>query len=750
MPRLSLPRLLVACAFVFVASAALRSAEPAAARTPIVATDLLKLKQLEAPALSPDGKWVVYVVRSIEPKPDAKDDWTYHTNLWLAPTDGSAAPRALTHGTNATAPAWSPSGDRIAFVRSGGEKEKPQIHVLPVAGGEAVAITKIETGAGAPRWSPDGSKILFTSSLNFAQARAGREKAGKDTTPTWKVEFPGRKVNDTANWGLKKPGAKDASADAAKDKMPKADPDGSLQERREWLAKNEADGNPRGLRRLNFLAEFDINPEMTFTHVFVQEAREGAEAKDLTPGYVSYNGPEWMTDGKSIVCGAAFDLTQHPDRVLAGALYLVAADGSGVHEFLKMPDYAVGAPQPSADGKWVAFIVTRGQFFGYEQAAVGIVPAAGGTPKILTAAQDRPASNLQWSVDNRFIYFIAPDHGRFPLFRVAIDSTAPDTLTWQAQWGIRDYALGGDKLVQIVTNPEDPYELHAASLDAKLSKPLTHHNSEWIAQRQLSAVEEHTLTNDTGTPVQYWTMKPAVFDSAKKYPLLLEIHGGPAAMWGPGEDSMWFEFQFFAARGYAVVFANPRGSGGYGKEFQRDNYRDWGKGPMNDVLAAATEAAKQSFVDANRQVITGGSYGGYLTAWTIGHDQRFKAAVSQRGVYDLFTFFGEGNAWRLVPLAWGGYPWEPGLREILTEQSPLTYVANIKTPLLIQHGDNDRRTGFVQSEMLLKSLKVMGRDVEEVRYPRATHEMSRSGEVKQRLDSLVRYEEFFRRYIGEN
>ncbi len=756
MPRLTLPRLLVAAALLtFVATVSILRAVDAPTKTLIQATDLLKLKQLEAPALSPDGKWVVYVVRSIEPKPDAKDDWTYHTNLWLAPADGSSAPRQLTRGTSATAPAWSPQGDRIAFVRAA-EKEKPQIHILPVAGGEATPITKIETGAGAPRWSPDGTKILFSSSLNYAQARAALEKSGQNAKPAWTNERPGRAANDVANWGLKKsagkdaPAAVDANTTAGKESTPKADPDGSLQERREWLAKSEADGNPRALARLNFLSESDISPEQSFAHVFVQEAREGAEAKDLTPGFVSYSGAEWMTNGQAIVCAAGGDATAHPDRVLTSNLFLVDAAGGGVREFRKLPENSVLAPQPSPDGQWVAFTVTRGQLFSYEQSAVGVVATSGGEPKILTRAQDRSATNLQWSADSSAIYYIVADRGRFPLCRVSLASGLFEVLTPETGWGVRDYALNRATLAQVVTHPGNPSELHVADVNARSSKPISSHNAAWIDTRQLSAIEEHALTNDRGQTVQYWTLKPTTLEAGRKYPLLLQIHGGPAAMWGPGEESMWLEFQYFAARGYAIVFANPRGSGGYGKDFQRANYRDWGAGPAADVLAAANEAAKQPFVDASRQVVTGGSYGGYLTAWIIGHDHRFKAAVAQRGVYDLLTFFGEGNAWRLVPLAWGGYPWEPGLREILTEQSPLTYVADIKTPLLIQHGDNDRRTGFVQSEMLLKSLKVLGRDVESVRYPRATHEMSRSGEPKQRLDSLVRYEEFFRRYLGEN
>ena len=222
---------------------------------------------------------------------------------------------------------------------------------------------------------------------------------------------------------------------------------------------------------------------------------------------------------------------------------------------------------------------------------------------------------------------------------------------------------------------------------------------------------------------------------------------------------MWHEFQYYAARGYGVVYANPRGSGGSGRTFQRANHQDWGEGPASDVLAAADAALATLPVDPARQVLTGGSYAGYLTAWIVGHTDRFKAAAAQRGVYDLGTFFGEGNAWRLVPNAFGGYPWEDSLavrptqgdtlsiREILREQSPLTTVQNIHTPLLIKHGDADRRTGYVQSEMLFRSLVQLGRDVEYARYPGATHELSRAGVPTQRLDRLLRLYEFMARYV---
>ena len=227
----------------------------------------------------------------------------------------------------------------------------------------------------------------------------------------------------------------------------------------------------------------------------------------------------------------------------------------------------------------------------------------------------------------------------------------------------------------------------------------------------------------------------------------MEIHGGPAAMWGPGESSMWHEFQFFCSRGYGVVYCNPRGSGGYGVDFLKGNIADWGKGPTSDVLTALDKTVAEGWTDTSKLIVTGGSYAGYLVAWIVGHDQRFKAACSQRGVYDLSTFFGEGNAWRLVPNYFGGYPWQKSVKQLLDEESPISYVQNITTPYIIFHGENDLRTGVIQGEMLYKSLKVLGRQVEYVRHPGATHEITRSGNNRQRIDQLLRTYEFFERFI---
>jgi dipeptidyl aminopeptidase/acylaminoacyl peptidase len=292
----------------------------------------------------------------------------------------------------------------------------------------------------------------------------------------------------------------------------------------------------------------------------------------------------------------------------------------------------------------------------------------------------------------------------------------------------------------------NPSELYTADAGLKTINRLSSFN-DWVKEKKLTLPQKGSFVNDKGQTIEYWVMKPSFFEEGKKYPLLLQIHGGPAAMWGPGEPSMWHEYQYFASKGYGVVYSNPRGSGGYGASFVKANVNDWGKGPASDVLTALNKAVSEGWADTSKLLITGGSYAGYLTAWIIAHDKRFKAACSQRGVYDLKTFFGEGNAWRLVPRYFGGYPWEPQVKEVLERESPINYVQNITTPYIIFHGDNDRRTGFVQSEMMYRSLKVLGRPVEYVRHPGATHELTRSGDNRQRIDQMLRTYEFFQRWI---
>ncbi|HKB91594.1 MAG TPA: S9 family peptidase, partial [Opitutaceae bacterium] len=682
----------------------------------ITAADLAKIAQLDGAVISPDGKNVVYTVKTMEEKsepapgekkPETKGEYVYRTHLWIAPIDGHATARQLTRGeTNDVAPTWSPVGDRIAFVRSV-EKEKPQVWILPIAGGESYTVTKLERGASRPRWSPEGHRLLITSRLNASDVRKALDTAGKSVA--WPAERPRRTSNDVGNWPDKEA------------KKPTANLDGSLAEMREYLAKNEADGNPRVTTRLNFIGESDVEPIPDFPQLYVLDADEGKDPKPLALGYITYDEAEWTTNGKEIICRGPASVTLNADREQDSKLYAINVAEGSVREFLTLAGYSLASPKPSPDGVQITFTARQDDDRGYRQTIIGVAPLSGKSkPKLLTESLDRSTANVKWSTDSKSLYFTAASGGDFPLYRVSATGGPIERLT-PVEEGMDDYDVSASSLVAVVTEVNNPYELYAATLDAKNPHALSTHNSGWLSSKKLSHPEHHTIKRPDGLVVEAWIMRPTTYVSGKTYPLLLEIHGGPQAMWGPGEASMWHELQYFAARGYGIVYSNPRGSGGYGYAFQRGNFQNWGEGPSNDILAAADLAAKEPWVDVNRQIVTGGSYGGYMTAWIVSHDHRFKAAVAVRGVYDLVTFFGEGNAWRLVPWQFGGYPWDKKIRDVMEKNSPFTYVEQITTPLLIKHGDTDFRTGYTQSEMLYKALKVMGRDVEYARYPHATH-----------------------------
>lgn len=717
----------------------------------ISATDLLRVKEIGSPALSPDGSQVVYTVRSIEERADRPGEYLYHTQLWLAATNGHTPPRQLTRGEgNSLSPVWHPKGDRLAFVRIERDR-KPQIWILPLSaagGGEAYPLTHFGLGASNPKWSPDGSRLLFSATLSLWDARRELEIVRPAVPPQYFSERPGRTFADTFNWAdRRRRDARNAEGDA----MPSAKPDGSLQEEREWLAKNEAEGNPVVTNRLDFLGEQDLEPTEAFTHLYVIDATDGSGPIPLTPGFANYQEASWYPapDGLQVLFSGDAQVSEHPDRILERDLWLVGEAGGVSKRLLHDEQWAYSMPALSPDGSMIAFLASDLSRAGYGHAILCTMPTRGGARRYLTAGQrfDRSVRHFRWAADSQSLYFTAASNGAYPLFRVPATGGKIERLTNFNQ-GLLEFDASANGIVAVVTRPSNPYELYL--LNGKGEEPviLTTHNSDWLRGKSISLLERREISTSDGLQIDSWMMKPAGFDPNRRYPLLVEIHGGPQIMWGPGEASMWHEMQYFAARGYAIVYANPRGSSGYGYQFQRENFQNWGPGPAQDVLAATDAATSFNWIDPNRLVITGGSYGAYLTAWIITQDHRFKAAAAQRGVYDLSIFFGEGNAWRLVPYHFGGYPWQPDVRAILNQQSPLLHVAKITTPLLINLGESDLRAGVIQSEMLYKSMKVLGCPVEYARYPGASHELSRSGDPRQRIDRLVRLDEFFQRFIG--
>lgn len=691
----------------------------------IKVTDMLKIKQISGVTMSPDGSKVAFVVNNIEPDGDTKWEYRYQNQLYIAHTDGSAPPKAITAKESASQPSWSPDGKQLAFVRA--IEGKPQIFVLSFDGGEAVQYTKHKYGAGSPKWSPDGKKILFSASIGLKELLKDAELNPGKEIPKWPYEKPGFDKNTQL------------MANSAK-----ADPDGSLEEIRAYLDNNANDKKAKVITKLNFQEESTTSGDISFNHFFIAKAEPGAQAVAVTHGFYGFNSADFTPDGKQLILTGDMDDTQHPDRSQENEIFIADVTGANLKKILGAEGKNYNGAKLSPSGKWLAF--QYGNTAVVNIPVLAIMPIGGSANDIINIPFDRNKGNLIWSNDEKYIYFSAQSNGGAPIYRADVKTKQVEALS-NVDAGISSFDLRNNKLVFAKTEVANPSELYTADASMKNTVRISSFNADWIKNKKLSFPEKKSFVNEKGLAVEYWVMKPANYEAGKKYPTILDIHGGPSAMWGPGESSMWHEFQYYCAKGYVVVYGNPRGSGGYGSDFLRANINDWGTGPTYDVLTYLDKAGEGGFIDTAKLTVTGGSYAGYLVAWIVGHDQRFKAACSQRGVYDLGTFFGEGNAWRLVPNYFGGYPWETATKAILQRESPITYVQNIHTPYIIFHGENDLRTGVIQGEMLYKSLKVLGRTVEYVRHPGGTHELTRTGNNRQRIDQMLRTMEFFERYI---
>ena len=695
----------------------------------ITPESLLDIVLLDDVRVSPDGERAAFVRTSV----DAQGN-SYKRTIWMKDLtdlthDTPAQP--FTSGSKDSAPKFSPDGTRLGFVSNRGDKA--QVFVLSLSGGEAHSMASHENGIGGFEWSPDGKRLAFTANLR-ADERVEEDQKAEGSTVTKQLQ------------------RQKEEEDASQSVFEKAFDKKQDKEKREYEEKLRFD--PRTISRFPYRTGTSFM-EGKWEHVYVTDvpAGFGDEHKTdhkpvrVTEGEDSFSLPSWKQDGTALIS----TYTRQPE----GPRWYMYADVIQIpinfnndnpkRSFTRLTGegHSCYAPKVSPDGKWIAFERFNEDRPGHRNQVLALLPATGGEPIELTASLDRSVENFKWSDDAQHIYFTLLKDGNVQLWRVAVADNKIEQLTALTH-DVQAFDMDAHgRIVFIASTAQDPSALYVREVDGTvlcLYKP----NRKFLEEHELGEIEEITFDSD-GFNIQGWLIKPPNFEEGKQYPLCLEMHGGPHVMWSPSFRSIWHEWQTLAHKGYVVFACNPRGSDGYGEAFMAANWKDWGPGPMRDVLRGVDAVVQRNFVDANRMTLTGGSYAGYLAAWIIGHDHRFKAACSQRGVYNLISMRGTTDIPFFNDFESGFTPWEDVKN--LWEQSPIAHVPNIQTPLLIEHSEQDYRVPIEQGEQLFAAMKLMNKIIEMVRWPREGHELSRSGEPRHRVERIKRIVAWFEKYI---
>lgn len=668
-----------------------------AKKRPISAEDLNRIHYAQDPQISPDGRWVAFV--KVSPDPLEK---SYKRNIWLYSLAEDAVLQ-LTRGDKDSQPRWSPDGSQLAFVSARGDK--PQIYLLPTAapGGEARALTKMDHGAHSPDWSPDGARIAFLAPMS----REERETEDADSEP--------------------QPEPVDKLASKHQEERKAED------ERNRW--------DPRPMWRIPY-RQGTAYVDERYNQICLALAAESSDAKPkrLTAIDANHDAPRWSPDGTSIYTARSV-LPQGDEPWRALNCYRLDAE-TGAEEALTDGEYSVYAPKPSPDGKWIA--CERSPIGVTDMPTRVLVMAVGGAEtRIINEAIDRETFDHVWSPDGALTLTVESEGKVLPwTYDPEKDELSP---AHEGTYEIEQIDSGsGGLLAMTVSTPHNPQELYVL-VDGEL-KTATNFNQPLLDEVIVQDVHELRFDSPNGA-VQGWYILPVDHKDGDKAPLALNIHGGPHAAWGFSTKSMWHEWQFHAARGYAVFYCNPHGSGGYGEAFERKLHAAWGPVAMDDIMAGLDAFLQLGLADPERLAITGGSYGGYMTAWIISHSQRFKAAVSQRGVYNISSFYGTSDVPLLMSNEFDAEPWDD--HDVYWDNSPLKYAARIKTPLLLIHSENDFRVPIEQAEQLFAWVRrATDTPVSMLRYPREGHELSRSGEPGHRISRLTEMVAWFDRYTA--
>jgi len=614
----------------------------------------MEMEAVANPAISPDGSRIVFAREWIDQMKDQR-----RSNLWVARTDGSRVRELTTGAWRDSAPVWSPDGTRIAFLSD--RDGTTQLQVIYADTGEIAQLTHVQRAPAGLRWSPDGRRIAFTSTI-------------PDEDPILKVELPKRPRG--AEW------AKGAT----------------IVDRLSW----QRDG---------------VGPvEKGFTHVFVVDATVGGTPRQVTTGKYNHADPEWSADGKTLYVSG----TRKPDAEYLrndSEIYAVDVAGGSIKALTerKGPD---ANPTVSPDGRWIAYTGYDDKNETSTLSNLYLMDRDGGAKRLWQSRLTESPANLAWAHDGSGVYFTAGTKGSTSLYFAPLQGELR-TLTEGVQElsGVSISDTG--QVAAIRSTPTRPGYLVtfplAAAPNAAAWKPLVDVNEDVLTGVTLSDAEELWYPSKDGLKVQGWLIKPANFQPSRKYPLVLFIHGGPWSMYNVGFS---WSFQNFAANGYAVLFVNPRGSTGYGQDFVNGIQFSYPGKDFDDLMAGVDTVLAKGFIDPNNLFVCGGSGGGLLTAWIVGHTNRFAAAVAMRPVIDWVSFVGvtDGASWYRQ---FEKYPWEDPSDHVA--RSPLTYIASVTTPTMVMTGEADLRTPIGQSEEFYRALKLLKKDTLLVRMPDEFH-----------------------------
>ncbi|MBA3562804.1 MAG: S9 family peptidase [Gammaproteobacteria bacterium] len=647
-----------ACLFTsFVASASVLAADAGVER--FEPMEVFDLEYASDPQIAPDGENIVYVRNFMDIMEDRR-----RANLWIVAAGGSGH-RPLTTGNHGhTSPRWSPDGARLLFVSDAGDS--PQIFVRWMDTGQTAKLTALNEAPSGMAWSPDGEWIAFAMQVP------------KDSAPL--VERPSK-------------------------------PEGA-----EWAKP------PKLIDDLVYRADGEGYLEDGFQHIFVLPA-EGGTPRQLTSGDKDHNGDiDWSPNGETLYVSA----NRHDDwqyDPLNTEIYAIDLESGAIQALTERrgPDLN---PVVAPDGQRIAYLGFDDRQQGYQVTQLYLMNRDGSDSRAIAAQLDRDVQNPRWDARGRGLYIQYDDEGTTRIGYVTLDGEV-QTLAANVggtsidrPYSSGSYSVAGDRLAYTLTDPTHPADVATSTRRNPDPERLTSLNDDLLAHKTLGAVEEvRFASSHDDLPLEGWIVKPPGFDAQKKYPLILEIHGGPFANYGP---RFAVEPQLYAADGYVVLYMNPRGSTSYGGKFGNLIHHNYPGEDYDDLMSGVDAVLARGYVDADELFVTGGSGGGVLTSWIIGKTDRFNAAVVAKPVINWYSFVLTADLYNFFYKYWfAGFPWDHP--EEYLRRSPISLVGNVETPTMILTGESDYRTPISESEQYYQALKLRKIDTVLVRLPGAGH-----------------------------